>query len=275
MTKPLDDRVALVAGSTRGAGRGISVELGDAGATVYVTGRSTRAGRSPMNRPETIEETAEVVTAAGGTASAVPVDHLVPDQVAALVRRIDEEQGRLDILVNDVWGRDPMINWSSPFWEHSLDGLLVLRQAIDTHLITSWHAVPLMLQRDRGLIVEVNDGTGEEGYRRNHFYDLAKYGVVRLAQREAHELRDSGITVVCLSPGFLRSEAVLVPWPRWPPTPTSPAITVGRSRPARWRASTASPTSTGPSPTSGPTSRGTWGRGDDVRGIRRGDEGAG
>jgi NAD(P)-dependent dehydrogenase (short-subunit alcohol dehydrogenase family) len=209
MAKPLDDRIALVAGGTRGAGRGISVELGDAGATVYVTGRSTRAGRSPMNRPETIEETAELVTAAGGTGIAVPVDHLVPDQVAALVRRIDEEQSRLDILVNDVWGGDPMISWSSPFWEHSLDGLQALRQAIDTHLITSWHAVPLMLKRDRGLIVEVNDGTGEEGYRGNLFYDLAKYGVVRLAQGQAHELRDSGITVVCLSPGFLRSEAVL------------------------------------------------------------------
>ena len=207
---PLKGRIALVAGATRGAGRGIAVELGHAGATVYVTGRTTRESRSPMNRPETIEETAELVDAAGGAGVPVRVDHSRPDEVAALIDRIASEHDRLDLLVNDVWGGDPMIDWEARFWEHSLaDGIAAMRQAIETHLITSWHAVPLMLRAEGGLIVEVNDGTGEEGYRGNLYYDLAKFGVVRLARGEASELGDRGVTVVCVSPGFLRSEAVL------------------------------------------------------------------
>jgi NAD(P)-dependent dehydrogenase (short-subunit alcohol dehydrogenase family) len=206
----LAESVALVAGGTRGAGRGIATELGAAGATVYVTGRSTRAERSDMNRPETIEETAELVTEFGGTGIAVRTDHSRPEQVAALIDRIDEGQnGRLDVLVNDVWGGDRFIDWGARFWEHRPEGIQALRQAIETHLITSRYAVPLMLKRDAGLVLEINDGTGEEGYRGNLYYDLAKYGVVRLAQGEAHELRGRGITVICLSPGFLRSEEVL------------------------------------------------------------------
>jgi NAD(P)-dependent dehydrogenase (short-subunit alcohol dehydrogenase family) len=163
-----------------------------------------------MNRPETIEETAELVTEGGGRGIAVRTDHSDPDQVEALFEQIRGEQdGRLDVLVNDVWGGDRFIDWGVPFWEHRLDGLSALRQAIYTHLITARHAVPLMLERGRGLLLEINDGTGEEGYRGNLYYDLAKSDVVRLAQGEARELRGSGVTVVCLSPGFLRSEAVL------------------------------------------------------------------
>lgn len=204
------ERIALVAGGTRGAGRGISVELGRAGFTVYVSGRSTRAGRSPMGRPETIEETAELVDAAGGRGIEVRVDHSRPDEVRSLVERIASEQdGRLDVLVNDVWGGDPLTRWGVPFWEHSLDdGLKLLRQAVDTHLITSHAAVPLMVRRGGGLIVEVTDGVGEH-YRGNLFYDLAKHSVIRLARAQSEELGRHGITAVALTPGFLRSEAVL------------------------------------------------------------------
>jgi NAD(P)-dependent dehydrogenase (short-subunit alcohol dehydrogenase family) len=204
------DMVAIVAGGTREAGRGIAVELGHVGGTVYVTGRSTREARSPMDRPETIEETAELVSGAGGTGIAVQVDHSQPDEVESLMRRVDDEQGgRLDLLVNDVWGGDRFIEWGRRFWEHRPDGIHALRQAIETHVITSRYAVPLLLKRGKGLLLEINDGTGEEGYRGNLFYDLAKYAVVRLAFGEAYELRRSGITVVCLTPGFLRSEEVL------------------------------------------------------------------
>ncbi|MDQ3742447.1 MAG: SDR family oxidoreductase [Actinomycetota bacterium] len=208
--QPLLHRVALVAGGTRGAGRGIAVELGAAGATVYVTGRTTRAARSPMNRPETIEETAELVDAAGGRGIAVRVDHADPEQVARLVARIDEEQsGRLDVLVNDVWGGDPLANWSVPFWEHSLDdGLALLRQAVETHVITSHHAVPLMVRRGSGLVVEITDGVAED-YRGSLFYDLAKASVIRLAKAQGAELAKHGVTAVALTPGFLRSEAML------------------------------------------------------------------
>ena len=210
MTAPLTDHVALVAGATRGAGRGIAVELGAAGATVYVTGRTTRSERSPMDRPETIEETAELVTAAGGRGIAVRVDHADPAQVARLVERIDGEQGgRLDLLVNDVWGGDPLTEWSAPFWRHSLEnGLRLVRQAVETHIVTSHHAVPLMVRRRRGLVVEVTDGVSDD-YRGNLFYDLAKSSVIRLARAQAAELADHGVTAVALTPGFLRSEAVL------------------------------------------------------------------
>lgn len=210
MDRALGDRVAVVAGGTRGAGRGISVELGAAGATVYITGRSTRSGQSPMGRPETIEETAEMVEAAGGHGIAVRVDHSRPEEVEALFARVEEEQGsRLGVLVNDVWGGDTLTKWGTPFWEHSLeDGLALLRQAVETHIITSRYAVPLMVRRRHGLILEITDGTGER-YRGNLFYDLAKASVIRLALAQAEELRPHGVAVLALTPGFLRSEAVL------------------------------------------------------------------
>jgi NAD(P)-dependent dehydrogenase (short-subunit alcohol dehydrogenase family) len=206
----LRGHVALVAGGTRGAGRGIAVELGSAGATVYVTGRTTRASRSPMNRPETIEETAELVTAAGGDGIPVRVDHSRRDEVAGLIERIARERdGRLDVLVNDVWGGDPLVDWDAPFWEHDLDaGLAALRQAVETHIVTSWHAAPLMIARGRGLVVEMTDGV-EDRYRGSLFYDLAKAQVIRLAQAQAEELRPHGVTALALTPGFMRSEAVL------------------------------------------------------------------
>jgi NAD(P)-dependent dehydrogenase (short-subunit alcohol dehydrogenase family) len=202
--------VALVAGATRGAGRGIARELGAAGATVYVTGRSVRGAPSEMNRPETIEETAEMVTAAGGSGIAVRCDHTDPAQVAALVERVRVEQsGRLDLLVNDIWGGDPLAVWGRPFWEHPLDdGLRMQQLAVWTHAITSWHAVPLMVARGRGLVVEVTDGAGS-GYRGSFFYDLAKSSVIRLALAQSHELRPHGVAAVALTPGFLRSEAML------------------------------------------------------------------
>ena len=202
--------VAVVAGGTRGAGRGIAVELGAAGATVYVTGRTTRAGRSPLGRPETIEETAELVTASGGTGVAVRVDHLVPAEVEALFARVVREQGgRLDVLVNDIWGGDPLTEWGTPFWEHDLDnGLRMQELAVTTHLVTSHYAAPLLVARGRGLIVEMTDGAGD-GYRGNLFYDLAKASVIRLALAQAEELRAHGVAAVAVTPGFLRSEAVL------------------------------------------------------------------
>jgi NAD(P)-dependent dehydrogenase (short-subunit alcohol dehydrogenase family) len=209
-TSALAGRVALVAGGTRGAGRGIAVELGAAGATVYVSGRTTREQRSPMNRPETIEETAELVDGAGGHGIAVRVDHTQPAEVAALVERIRAEQdGRLDVLVNDIWGGEKLTGWGVPFWEHSLaDGLLMLENAIGTHLITSWHAAPLMVARGSGLVVEVTDGI-QQGYRGTLFYDLVKMGVIRLAFDQAQDLRAHGVAAVAITPGFLRSEEML------------------------------------------------------------------
>jgi NAD(P)-dependent dehydrogenase (short-subunit alcohol dehydrogenase family) len=208
--------VALVAGGTRGAGRGIAVELGAAGATVYVTGRSTRSGRSEMDRPETIEDTADLVSAGGGRGIAVACDHTDPAQVRSLVERIAAEQdGRLDVLVNDVWGGDALTEWK-PLWEHDLDrGLRLLRLAVDTHVITSHYALPLMVRRRRGLVVEVTDGDEEtnarfpDQYRGGFFYDLVKKTVIQLAKTQAAELREYGVAAVALTPGFLRSEAVL------------------------------------------------------------------
>jgi NAD(P)-dependent dehydrogenase (short-subunit alcohol dehydrogenase family) len=199
-------KVALVAGATRGAGRGIAVALGEAGFTVYVTGRSTRAQRSEIDRPETIEETAELVTAAGGNGIAIPTDHLDPAQVEALVAQIDG----LDLLVNDIWGAEHLFEWDTPVWEHDLEnGLRLLRLAIDTHLITSHYALPKL--NDGGLVVEVTDGTAEYNathYRINVFYDLAKTAVTRLAWGLAQDLGDRA-TAVALSPGWLRSEVML------------------------------------------------------------------
>ncbi len=213
MPNPLEDKVALVAGATRGAGRGSAVALGEAGATVYCTGRSTREHRSEYDRPETIEETAELVTAAGGEGIAVAVDHLEPAQVEALVQRIDADHGRLDVLVNDIWGAEQLFDWNKPVWEHDLDnGLRVLRLAIDTHLITSHFALPLMIREPGGLVVEMTDGTREynaTNYRVSAFYDLAKTAVLRLAFSQAEELEPHGCTAVALTPGWLRSEMML------------------------------------------------------------------
>ncbi|MDA2809155.1 SDR family oxidoreductase [Nocardiopsis sp. RSe5-2] len=213
--RPLEGRVALVAGATRGAGRAIAVELGRKGATVYATGRTTRTSRSEMGRPETIEETAALVDAAGGAGVAVQVDHLESDQVKALVERIDAEQGRLDVLVNDIWGGDIYYSeYGRSVWEHDLEqGLRMLRLGIDTHITTSHFALPLMIRRPGALVVEMTDGTTEfnAGYRADVglFYDLAKTSVQRLAKAQAHELRDHGGAAVAVTPGWLRSEAML------------------------------------------------------------------
>jgi NAD(P)-dependent dehydrogenase (short-subunit alcohol dehydrogenase family) len=204
--------VALVAGGTRGAGRGIAVQLGAAGATVYVTGRTSGSERSEMNRPETIEETAALVDEAGGRGIAVRVDHLVPDEVRALVARIEDEQGALHVLVNDIWGATTM-EWNKTVWESSLDiGLRTLRLAVDTHAITSHFALPLLVATPGGLVVEMTDGTDEynaTNYRVSFFYDLAKAAVNRMAFALAHELRAYDATAVSLTPGWLRSEMML------------------------------------------------------------------
>ena len=213
MNQGLRGKVALVAGATRGAGRGIAVELGAAGATVYCTGRTTRTQPSEYNRPETIEETAELVQQAGGMGIALQVDHLDPAQVQALLARIEREQGRLDILVNDVWGADFLIQWNVPVWKHSLEnGLRMLRLAIDTHIITSHFALPLLTKNPGGLLVEMTDGTAEYNnakYRVSLFYDIAKASVIRMAWALAEELRPYRCTAVALTPGWLRSEQML------------------------------------------------------------------
>jgi NAD(P)-dependent dehydrogenase (short-subunit alcohol dehydrogenase family) len=209
---PLDGKVALVAGGTRGAGRGIAVELGAAGATVYVTGRTSGSTRSEMDRPETIEETAALVDGAGGRGIPVRVDHLVPEEVAALVARIDDEQGALHVLVNDIFGATK-IEWDKAVWESSLDvGLRTVRLQVETHIVTSHFAIPLLLRQSGGLVVEVNDGTDEynaTNYRVSFFYDLAKASVGRMAFALAHELGPRGATAVSVTPGWLRSEEML------------------------------------------------------------------
>jgi len=213
MSQALKGKVALVAGATRGAGRGVATELGAAGATVYCTGRTTRTQRSEYNRSETIEETAELVQQAGGQGIALQVDHLDAAQVEALVARIEREQSRLDILVNDVWGADFLIEWNVPVWKHSLEnGQRMLRLAIDTHIITSHFALPLLIQNPGGLVVEMTDGTAEynnANYRLSLFYDLAKTSVIRMAWAQAKELRPHRCTAVALTPGWLRSEMML------------------------------------------------------------------
>lgn len=207
--KPLKDKIAVVAGATRGAGRGIACALGEAGATVYCTGRSVRGKPATGNRPETIEQTAEMVTARGGTGIPVQVDHTVPKQVEALFARVKKEQKRLDVLVNDVWGGDELTEFGKTFWTASLDkGLLMLQRAVHTHIITSHYGAPLMIETGNGLIVEITDGDFF-GYRGNIFYDLVKTSVIRLAFAMAFELRKKNIAAVALTPGFLRSEAML------------------------------------------------------------------
>ncbi|REK75603.1 SDR family oxidoreductase [Paenibacillus paeoniae] len=211
--KSLSGKVALVAGGTRGAGRGIAIELGASGATVYVTGRTTRAKRSEYNRPETIEETAELINQVGGIGIAVQVDHLNPLQVEALIARIEREQGRLDILINDIWGGEYMVEWNVPVWEHSLEGgMRILRLAIDTHIITSHYALPLLIRQPKGLVVEVTDGTqtyNEANYRLSFYYDLAKTSIIRMAKSLAHDLAPHQCTALAVTPGWLRSEIML------------------------------------------------------------------
>jgi len=210
----LKGKVALVAGASRAAGRAIAVELGRRGATVYATGRTTRAQQSEMKRPETIDETAELVTAAGGDGIAVQVDHLEKDQVKALVERIDRDHGRLDVLVNDIWGGDVYLKFEQKLWEHDLDGgLRMLRLGVETHAITSHFALPLLIRRPGGLVLEMTDGTTESNaaYRADagFFYDLVKTSVQRMALAQSVELAPHGGTAVALTPGWLRSEAML------------------------------------------------------------------
>jgi NAD(P)-dependent dehydrogenase (short-subunit alcohol dehydrogenase family) len=217
--KVLQGKIALVAGATRGAGRGIAIALGEAGATVYCTGRSSRGRLATPGRPETIEETAELVTAAGGLGIAVRVDHTEPADVRKLVARIRRRHKGLDILVNDVWGGDKLTEWGKTFWTVNLEnGLQMLKQAIYSHIITAHYAVPLMLGRRRGIIFEITDGDAFY-YRGNLFYDLVKISVIRLAFAMSRELRKRHIAAVALTPGFLRSEAVLehfgVSEPNW------------------------------------------------------------
>ncbi|MEV0451537.1 SDR family oxidoreductase [Streptomyces sp. NPDC050600] len=212
--KPLSGRITLVAGATRGAGRAIAVQLGAAGATVYVTGRTTRDRASEVGRTtETIEETAELVTAAGGEGIAVPTDHLDPDRVRALIERIDRERGRLDVLVNDVWGGEHLLAFGKKTWEYELaDGLRMLELGVKTHAITSHTALPLLIRHPGGLVVEVTDGTSAYNgtrYRENLFYDLAKNAPLRMAFGLGEELKEYGGTAVCVSPGWLRSEQML------------------------------------------------------------------
>ncbi|MFN2596108.1 MAG: SDR family oxidoreductase [Pyrinomonadaceae bacterium] len=217
----LSGKVAVVAGATRGAGRGIACALGEAGATVYCTGRSVRGAKKlPRRRtkkiafdldkrPETIEETAEMVSARGGVGVWARVDHTDAGQVAALFRRVKREQGRLDVLVNDVWGGDSLTEWGKPFWECSLEkGLTMIERAVLSHVVTARHALPLMVGRKRGLVVEITDGDGLY-YRGQFFYDFVKVAVIRLAFAMAEELRKHRVAAVAVSPGFLRSEAML------------------------------------------------------------------
>lgn len=219
MARNLSGKVALVAGATRGAGRGIATMLGEAGVIVYCTGRSSREharpkapGASPFDlegRPETIEETAERVTAGGGLGIAARVDHTDEAQVKALIERIDREQGRLDLVVSDVWGGDALTEWGTPFWEQSLEkGLAMIRQALFSHLITNRHAAPLLVRQRSGLMVEITDGDALY-YRSTLFYDLVKTSVIRLAFAMAEELRAHKVAAVAVTPGFLRSEAML------------------------------------------------------------------
>jgi NAD(P)-dependent dehydrogenase (short-subunit alcohol dehydrogenase family) len=234
----LRGRVAVVAGATRGAGRGIATALGEAGATVVCTGRSSRAlgsARSDYDRPETIEETAELVTRLGGRGIAEVVDHLEHDDVRELATRIRSEHGRIDVLVNDILGAELLkggpSEWNTPIWKHDLDkGLRILRLAIETHLVTSHHLLPLLIERPGGLLVEVTDGTvayNAANYRISVFYDKSKVAVNRLAFSQGHELAPHGATATANPPGWLRSDIMLahfgVTEARWRPAPAPPA----------------------------------------------------
>jgi NAD(P)-dependent dehydrogenase (short-subunit alcohol dehydrogenase family) len=217
----LRGRIAVVAGATRGAGRGIATALGEAGATVICTGRSSTRGdaptRSDYDRPETIEETAELVTRLGGKGIAIAVDHLEPAQVAALAEHIRDAHGRIDVLVNDIWGAEVLkggpAEWNTPIWKLDLKkGLRILRLGIETHLVTSHYLLPLLVAQPGGLLVEVTDGTADynaQHYRISVFYDLVKQSVNRLAFSQGHELAPHEATAVAITPGWLRSEMML------------------------------------------------------------------
>lgn len=210
--KPLQGKVTVLAGATRGAGRGIACMLGEAGAIVYCTGRSIRGKPATGNRPETIEETAEMVSAHGGIGIHVQIDHTIEEQVEELFSQVKAEQHRLDVLVNDVWGGDELTEWGKMFWEHSSQkGLLMFQRAIHSHIITSRFAVPLMIEGRDGLIFEITDGD-HFGYRLNLYYDLVKISIIRLAFAMAKELRKHSITALAVTPGYMRSEAVLDHW---------------------------------------------------------------
>jgi NAD(P)-dependent dehydrogenase (short-subunit alcohol dehydrogenase family) len=212
----LPNLIAAVAGATRGAGRGIARALGAEGATVLCTGRSVRGRPSDLGRPETVDETAELVTKAGGRGIAMRVDHTSEADVAAWAARIEADFGRLDLLVNDVWGGDDLTEWGRPFWELDLaKGRTILERAVWSHILTSRHALPLLRRSRRGLVVEVTDGA-TSGYRMTFFYDLAKAAAMRMAYGLAVELAfaepEEGaapVTAVAITPGFLRSEAML------------------------------------------------------------------
>jgi len=210
MTKPLQNKIAVVAGSTRGAGRGIARALGEAGATVFCTGRSVRGNPSPYNRPETIEETAELINAAGGIGIWVRVDHTVEAEVKALFERIDREHGHLDVLVNSIAGEDPMMGGWTSFWETDLSrGANVFRQTLLSHVITAKHAALMMIRKRRGLIVEVTEGDMPGGASGNVLGGLVKGGFKELALRMAEELRPHRVTAIAITPGYLRSESML------------------------------------------------------------------
>src|SRR4029079_13495897 len=215
----LRGRIAVVAGATRGAGRGIAAALGEAGATVICTGRSStqRNRKSDYDRRETIEETAELVTQLGGKGIAIPIDRLVPDEVKGLAQRLESAFGKIDIMGNDIWGAEVLkgepAEWNTPVWELDLEkGLRILRLAIDTHIITSKYLLPLLIAQPGGLLVEVTDGTTKYNashYRISVYYDLAKVAVNRLAYSQGHELASYGATAVAITPGWLRSEMML------------------------------------------------------------------
>jgi len=205
----LKGKIAVVAGGTRGAGRGIAVKLGEAGAVVYVTGRTTISNPSPMRRKETIEETAELVTKEGGVGIPVKVDHTVESEVVSLFKQIKREQGRLDILVNDIWGGDPLTEWGKPIGEHDLDkGLQMQKQAVQSHIITAHYSIPLFKENKGGLIIEITDGIDYKP-RGNFYYSLAKISNIHMAQAMAQDLKDYNIISIAVTPGFLRSEAML------------------------------------------------------------------
>ncbi|MCL6604593.1 MAG: SDR family oxidoreductase [Paenibacillus sp.] len=215
MGKILENHIALVAGATRGAGRAIAIELARAGAFVYATGRSSRKeGPSEMDRPETIEETEEMIRNVGGEGVAIRTDHLDPEEVRSLIQQIDDRHHRLDILVNDIFGGDRYSEWDKRLWEHDLNGgLKMMRMGIDTHLITLYYALPLMLRGDKGIVIEMTDGTAEANteFRQNVglYYDLVKTNVGRIVKGLTYELANYPVTALGVTPGWLRSEAML------------------------------------------------------------------
>lgn len=208
--KRLEGQIAVVAGATRGLGRAIAVTLGAEGATVYCTGRSVRGSLSDIGRSETVDETAEMVGRAGGRGIAVRTDHTDEAQVRALFERIaDEQSGRLDIAINDIWGGESLTQWGVSFWEHDLEkGLAMQKRAVWSHLITARYAAPLLVAGKRGLMMEITDGW-DYRYRGSLYYSLTKISAIHLAQGMAVDLKPHGVTALAVTPGFLRSEEML------------------------------------------------------------------